>query len=76
MAPLPAALNAYQHIVEIAYKRGLIIYSRRSRGGVEGDHFLICPPMIITAEEVDLILSIIKDSLEELAQMLDLPVNR
>jgi hypothetical protein len=32
--------------------------------------------MIITAEEVDLILSIIKDSLEELAQMLDLPVNR
>lgn len=76
MAPLPATLNAYQHIVEIAYKRGLIIYSRRSRGGVEGDHFLICPPMIITAEEVDLILSIIKDSLEELAQMLDLPVNR
>lgn len=74
MAPLAAELNAYQHIVEIAYKRGLIIYSRRTRGGVEGDHFLVCPPMIVTAEEVDLILSILNDSLEELALKLDLPM--
>lgn len=72
MVPLPAALNAYQHIVEIAYKRGLIIYSRRTRGGVEGDHFLVCPPMIINEDEVDLILSILRDSLEELAQKLGL----
>ena len=30
-------------LVDIAYARGLIIYSRRTRGGVEGDHFLVCP---------------------------------
>ena len=29
-APLPSALNAYVRLVEIAYKNGLIIYSRRA----------------------------------------------
>lgn len=57
----------HQDIVEIAYKRGLIIYSRRTRGGIEEDHFLVCLPLIITAEKVHSILSILKDSLEELA---------
>ncbi len=74
MKPLPKELDAYNHIVEIAYKRGLIIYSRRTRGGVEGDHFLVCPPMIVNEQEVDEILSILKDSLYELAEQLNLPV--
>jgi len=43
MKPLAKELNAYQRVVDIAYERGLIIYSRRTRGGVEGDHFLVCP---------------------------------
>ncbi len=48
MAPLPKEANAYLRLVELAYERGLIIYSRRTRGGLEGDHFLVCPPMITT----------------------------
>ncbi|WP_104493309.1 aminotransferase family protein [Paracoccus denitrificans] len=74
MAPLPAGLNAYNRVVELAYERGLIIYSRRTRGGVEGDHFLICPPMIVTAAEVDEILSILDDTLSALANELGLPM--
>jgi adenosylmethionine-8-amino-7-oxononanoate aminotransferase len=73
MAPLPAGLNAYNRVVELAYERGLIIYSRRTRGGVEGDHFLICPPMIVTGAEVDEILSILDDTLSALAWELKLP---
>lgn len=73
MAPLPAGLNAYNKVVELAYERGLIIYSRRTRGGVEGDHFLICPPMIVTEAEVDEILSILDDTLSALAWELKLP---
>ncbi|MET4608682.1 adenosylmethionine-8-amino-7-oxononanoate aminotransferase [Bradyrhizobium sp. JR4.1] len=73
MAPLPAGLNAYNRVVELAYERGLIIYSRRTRGGVDGDHFLICPPMIVTAVQVNDILSILDDTLGALAQELDLP---
>lgn len=76
MAPLPAALNVFSVLVELAYERGLIIYSRRSRGGLEGDHFLICPPMITSAEQINDILDILDDSLGSLAKMLNLPTAR
>ena len=76
MAPLPAALNAFSVLVELAYARGLIIYSRRSRGGLEGDHFLICPPMIASAQQIEDILAILDDSLTGLAEMLNLPMPR
>lgn len=55
-APLPNAMNAHDELVERAYAEGLIIYSRRSRGGYEGDHFLVCPPMITTEDQVDEIM--------------------
>ncbi|WP_120501210.1 aspartate aminotransferase family protein [Roseovarius sp. EL26] len=63
MAPLPKDLNAYNRFVDICYDRGLITYSRRTRGGVDGDHFLVCPPMIVTEEQVNEVLNILDDSL-------------
>lgn len=74
MAPLPKRLEAHARVVDIAYERGLIIYSRRTRGGVEGDHFLVCPPMITTAEQVGEITAILDGTLEQLATELDLPI--
>ena len=68
MTPLPAGLNAYNRLVEIAYENGLIIYSRRTRGGVEGDHFLVCPPLIITAEQIDELMALLVASLERFAE--------
>ncbi|MGH6805861.1 MAG: aspartate aminotransferase family protein [Ensifer adhaerens] len=76
MKPLPKELNAHQRVVDLAYERGLIIYSRRTRGGVDGDHFLVCPPMIITREQIGEIVAILGDVLEQLAVELNLPVNR
>ena len=67
MKPLPKELNAYNHLVEIAYERGLIIYSRRTRGGAEGDHFLVCPPMIITPAQIDELMAILIDSIRQFA---------
>lgn len=52
-APLPADLNAHARLVDIAYDNGLIIYSRRTRGGTSGDHFLVCPPMIVDEAQLD-----------------------
>lgn len=74
MAPLPKQLEAHSRVVDIAYERGLIIYSRRTRGGVEGDHFLVCPPMITTAEQVGEIMHILDGTLEQLATELNLPM--
>ena len=71
-APLPAGLNAHARLVEIAYENGLIIYSRRTRGGLSGDHFLVCPPMIVTAEEVEEITTLLDLSLGQfMAQLPD-----
>jgi adenosylmethionine-8-amino-7-oxononanoate aminotransferase len=67
MAPLPKGLNAYNRLVDIAYDKGLIIYSRRTRGGYEGDHFLVCPPMIITQEGIDEIMTGLTTALDQFA---------
>lgn len=74
MTPLPRELNAYQRLVDLAYDRGLIIYSRRTRGGVEGDHFLVCPPMITTEAQVEEIMAALVASLDVLAAEFDLPI--
>ena len=75
MAPLPKELNAYTRLVDLAYERGLIIYSRRTRGGIEGDHFLVAPPLIVTEAQIGEIMEILTASLEAMAAEMDLPVN-
>ena len=61
--PLPAHLNAHARLVDIAYDNGLIIYSRRTRGGTSGDHFLVCPPMSVTEAQLDDIIQRLDQSL-------------
>ncbi len=68
MTPLPPGLNAHSRLVDIAYDNCLIIYSRRTRDGVEGDHFLICPPMIAADEHVVEICEALDRSLHRFAE--------
>ncbi|MEW5721643.1 MAG: aminotransferase class III-fold pyridoxal phosphate-dependent enzyme [Thermodesulfobacteriota bacterium] len=49
--PFPPEMNLAQRLTEAAYDHGLIIYPRRCINGLEGDHVLIAPPLIITREE-------------------------
>jgi adenosylmethionine-8-amino-7-oxononanoate aminotransferase len=74
MAVLPKDWNANVELVELAYERGLILYSRRTRGGKEGDHFLVCPPLIVTEAQIDEIMEILCDALDAFAEKHDLPV--
>jgi len=64
MTPLARSLNAFSELVEIAYQEGLIIYSRRTRGGHEGDHFMVCPPLISNSSHVDEIMEKLRISLD------------
>ena len=68
MEPLPKNIEAHSFLVEEAYKRGLIIYSRRTRGGEIGDHFMICPPLTINESQIDEIIAILIPSLDQLEQ--------
>ena len=38
-----------QRVLDLAYDRGLIVYFRRVKGGVQGDSFMVAPPLIVTA---------------------------
>ncbi|NIR60610.1 MAG: aspartate aminotransferase family protein [Gammaproteobacteria bacterium] len=73
MAPLPTALNAHVELVEAAYARELIIYSRRTRGGIAGDHFMVCPPLIIDEAGLDELANKLDDALAAFAAANDLP---
>jgi adenosylmethionine-8-amino-7-oxononanoate aminotransferase len=74
MAPLDPALQAHIALVDEAYRRGLIIYSRRTRGGIVGDHFMVCPPLIITDAQIDELMKILIESLDAFAKDAGLPV--
>jgi adenosylmethionine-8-amino-7-oxononanoate aminotransferase len=73
MEPLPREIDAHIHLVEEAYSRGLIIYSRRTRGGLEGDHFMVCPPLIVEDEHIAEIMDKLTASLDAFADRFDLP---
>ena len=74
--PLPKERATNQRLLDIAYDKGLILYSRRIRGdGAELDTLSLAPPLIVTAEQVGEIVSILGDSFEQLAAERDLPVN-
>lgn len=62
-APLPPEFKAFDRLVEIAYDLGLIIYSRRTRGGLAGDHFMVCPPMIVTEKQIEELIGLLDQSL-------------
>lgn len=74
MEPLPPQMEAHAKLVELAYERGLIIYSRRTRGGTAGDHFLIAPPLIITEPQIHEMMAILRDALDVFAAQEGLPV--
>jgi len=76
MEPLDPALNASDRLVELAYARGLIIYSRRTRGGTAGDHFLLAPPLIITEAQIGDMMVILRDALDAFAAEIGLPVEQ
>lgn len=73
MEPLAKELNAFHRLVEIAYANKLVIYARRTRGGDSGDHFLVCPPMIVTAADIDEIMEKLTLSLAIFARDAGLP---
>lgn len=60
----PPKFNMSSKIEREAFKRGLIIYSCKGCvNGVEGDMILISPPLIITKNQIDEIIIILKEAI-------------
>ena len=75
MERLPPEIKIGQRVLDLAYERGLIVYFRRVSGGVQGDCVMVCPPLIVTREQVGEIVSILGDAIAVAAREFDLPVN-
>lgn len=60
-------------IFNAAFARGLITYpGSGAADGINGDHILICPPFIITKEQIDTLVRILQEAIEEVTQKLKL----
>jgi 4-aminobutyrate aminotransferase-like enzyme len=70
MQTLPPAKMASARLTELAYERGLILYWRRTRGGYSGDHVLVCPPLIVSEEQIGEIIEPLGDALDALRREL------
>ncbi|PCI54602.1 MAG: aspartate aminotransferase family protein [Alphaproteobacteria bacterium] len=53
---LPLDIEAIERFKKLAQLEGLLIYGRRSNGGIYGEPLLIAPPLNVTIEELDLII--------------------
>jgi 4-aminobutyrate aminotransferase-like enzyme len=73
--PLAPEKFANTRLIDLAFERGLIVYSRRVKGGAFGDNFMVCPPLIVTREQIGEIMSILGDCLQLLADEFHLPVD-
>jgi adenosylmethionine-8-amino-7-oxononanoate aminotransferase len=61
-------LNFAGRFAQAAMKRVRLLYSMQGCvDGVEGDHLLIAPPAVITAEQIDWAVKQLREAIEEAA---------
>ena len=59
-------------VFDAAFKRGLITYpGSGGADGLNGDHLLICPPFVITKEQINELVSILRKAIEDVTQDLN-----
>jgi adenosylmethionine-8-amino-7-oxononanoate aminotransferase len=64
--PFAPALNFAGRVAQAAVKRGLLVYPMQGCvDGVSGDHLLIAPPAVITAEQIDWAVGQLREAIEE-----------
>ncbi|CAM3888902.1 aspartate aminotransferase family protein [Vreelandella rituensis] len=71
--PFPAEQNRFAQITALAKQEGLLIYPRRTLDGIAGDHFLVCPPLTIQANEIETLLERLERAMARFEQALSTP---
>ena len=65
--PFPLADGLTNKIIQRAFAKGLMLYpAGGGLDGVAGDAVIISPPLVITKEEIDELISILKETLQEI----------
>jgi adenosylmethionine-8-amino-7-oxononanoate aminotransferase len=53
---LPAGVDVQGEIKKLGMREGLLIYARRTSGGEFGDWLMMTPPLIATADDIDVLV--------------------
>jgi len=62
--PFPPARQTSRRIQDEAFRRGVVIYCCTGcRHGTDGDMILMAPPLIITREQIDEVVSVVKEAI-------------
>lgn len=66
--PFPSGLGLTSRVVDKAFDKGLLVYP--AAGGVDGagDAVILAPPFVITEEEIDLLVRLLEETIQEVAQ--------
>jgi len=65
-APFPPQMHFARRVADIAFERGLIVYPGSGCvDGVSGDLVMLGPPFIITEEQIDEMVALLREAVEE-----------
>ena len=69
--PFPPEIGASARLAAHCFERGLVIYPGSGCvDGVRGDHFLLCPPLVVTEAQLDRIVELLDQALAATAREL------
>jgi adenosylmethionine-8-amino-7-oxononanoate aminotransferase len=69
--PFPPETHFAQRVAEAAFERGLIVYpSSGCVDGTAGDHLTLGPPFVITAEQMDEMVALLRHAVEAVLERL------
>lgn len=66
--PFDSEVNFSGRVAQAAVKRGVLVYPMQGCvDGVSGDHVLVAPPAVITTEQIDWAVKLLREAIEEAA---------
>lgn len=74
--PFPPEQLISKRISEKALEKGVVLYpGKGSKDGVNGDHIMITPPLIINENDIETIVSVMDSSIKEVMNEIEIPVS-
>ncbi len=68
--PLPPAARFSRRVGDLAFERGVIVYpGAGSVDGVAGDHLLIAPPFVISEQQIDQVLEVLRQAILDVERL-------
>lgn len=65
--PFPSSAQITKKVINIAREKGLLVYpASAGKEGAQGDAIIISPPYIITKQEIDQLVAVLKEALTEI----------